>query len=184
MDAAAAGATRPPREMTVADVLDFIDDMAGLGVRIWLDGGWAVDACLGRQTRRHGDLDIVIEERRVTTAVAALEAGGYRPLPRDDTRPWNFVLGDATGHEIDFHVIVIDEAGRGRYGPAEVGVFAYEPEALAHTGQIGGRAVACTPPEWLVRWHTGYELRAHDVADVRALCEHFGIPLPEGYQSR
>lgn len=171
-------------EMTAADVVAFLDGMDGLGIRIWLDGGWAVDACLGRQTRRHGDLDIVIEERNVPAAVAALEGREFRPLPRDDTRPWNFVFGDATGHEIDFHVIVLDETGRGRYGPAEPGDFAYEAEALACSGEIDGRAVACMPPEWLVRWHTGYELGADDVADVAALCAQFDIPLPREYKDR
>jgi len=179
-----AGRAPSVPEMTASDVLDFLDRMAGLGIRIWLDGGWAVDACLGRQTRPHGDLDIVIEDHHVAAAVEALDARGYRPLPRDDTQPWNFVLGDAAGHEVDFHVIAIDEAGRGRYGPPELGDFAYEAEALARVGQINGRPVACMPPEWLVRWHTGYELRAHDVADVKALCRQFGIELPEEYRAR
>ena len=170
--------------MTAADVLAFLDQMDGLGIRIWLDGGWAVDACLGRQTRRHGDLDIVIEERHLARAVGALEEDGFGPVPRDDTGPWNFVLGDAEGHEIDFHVIVLDDAGRGRYGPPELGDFAYEAEALTYLGEIDGRTVACMPPEWLVRWHTGYELDADDIADVMALCAQFGIPLPAEYRGR
>jgi len=168
-------------EMRAADALDILDRMTALGIQIWLDGGWAVDACLGRQTRPHGDLDIVIEERHLAAAVDALMAIGYRPVPRDDTRPWNFVLGDTAGHEVDFHVIVIDAAGRGRYGPPDLGDFAYEPEALAYFGHIQGRPVACMPPDWLVRWHTGYELRPNDIADVTALSAEFAIPLPAEY---
>jgi lincosamide nucleotidyltransferase A/C/D/E len=57
------------REMTAADVLAFLDLVAAERVRIWVDGGWAVDACLGAQTRPHEDLDIVIEERDLSTAV-------------------------------------------------------------------------------------------------------------------
>jgi lincosamide nucleotidyltransferase A/C/D/E len=60
--------------------------MAAGGIRVWLDGGWAVDASLGSQTRPHSDLDIVIEERHV-------ERLGY----------------DDTGRKVDFHVIVLDE---------------------------------------------------------------------------
>ena len=184
MEAHATGEVGARREMSQADVRDFLDRMAGLGIRIWLDGGWAVDACLGRQTRSHADLDIVIQERDTAACVANLVARGYRPVPRDDTRPWNFVLGDDAGHEIDFHVIVIDEGGRGQYGPPDLGDFAYEADALAYTGNLDGRPVDCVPPEWLVRWHTGYELRAHDIADVRALCAEFGIPLPAEYACR
>ena len=167
-------------EMTARDVLAFLDLVDGLGIHVWLDGGWAVDACLGRQTRPHGDLDIVIEERHLATLVDTLVARGYRPMPRDDTRPWNFVLGDDMGHDVDFHVIVIGDDGPGRYGPPGLGEFLYEPAALAWTGVIESR-VACMPPEWLVRWHTGYELDADDLADVSALCAQFGFSLPDEY---
>jgi lincosamide nucleotidyltransferase A/C/D/E len=168
-------------ETSATDVTAFLDLVDGLGIRVWLDGGWAVDACLGRQTRPHGDLDIVIEERHLATLVDALVDRDYRPVPRDDTRAWNFVLGDGAGREIDVHVIVIDADGRGRYGPPGLGEFWYEREALAWAGEIAGRPVACMPPEWLVRWHTGYALDADDQADVTALCERFAIPLPDEY---
>jgi lincosamide nucleotidyltransferase A/C/D/E len=68
--------------MTAGDVLAFLDLMSSHGIRVWLDGGWAVDACLGAQTRAHCDLDIVIEERDVAAAVGALRARGYRPVER------------------------------------------------------------------------------------------------------
>jgi lincosamide nucleotidyltransferase A/C/D/E len=167
--------------MTAADVIDFLDLATRRGIRVWLDGGWAVDACLGRQTRPHGDLDIVIEDRHLEALVGALGDRGYRSVPRDDTRAWNFVLGDDAGHEIDVHVIVIDADGRGRYGPPGPAAFRYEREALAWIGAIAGRPVVCMPPEWLVRWHTGYALDGDDLADVSALCAQFGIPLPDEY---
>ena len=95
------GPTSQP-EMTAEAVCALMD---ADGVRVWLDGGWAVDACLGSQTRCHGDLHGLIEERDVPTAAAALQRRGYAPVPRDDTRAWNFVLGDDAGHQIDFHAI-------------------------------------------------------------------------------
>ena len=150
------------------------------GIHVWLDGGWAVDACLGSQTRAHADLDIVIEERDVAAAVGALRARGYVPVPRDDTRAWNFVLGDVAGRQVDFHVIVLDAHGRGIYGPVENGN-SYPAEALRGKGRIDGRAVECITPEWLVRFHTGYPVDETDWADVSALCERFGIPVPSDY---
>jgi hypothetical protein len=59
-----SGSTSEP-EMTADDVCGFLDLMAANDIRVWLDGGWAVDACLRSQTRRHADLDIVIEERDI-----------------------------------------------------------------------------------------------------------------------
>jgi lincosamide nucleotidyltransferase A/C/D/E len=167
-------------EMTADDVCGFLDLMEAHGIRIWLDGGWAVDACLGSQTRHHADLDIVIEERDVPVAVAALQRRGYAPVPRPDTRAWNFVLGDAAGHQIDFHVIVLDEQGRGLYGPPENGE-SYPAEALAGKGRVKGRTVDCITPEWLVRFHTGYQADRTDWAEVFALCDRFGIPVPREY---
>jgi len=168
------------REMTADDVCGFLDLLDAHDIRIWLDGGWAVDASLGSQTRRHGDLDIVIEERDVPAVVAELQRRGYAPVARPDTSAWNFVLGNDTGREIDFHVIVLDEQGRGVYGPREDGEH-YPAEALTGQGTINGRAVNCITPEWLVRFHTRYQVDATDWADVSALCERFGLPVPSEY---
>jgi lincosamide nucleotidyltransferase A/C/D/E len=174
-----AGRVQTP-EMAADDVCRVLILLEDRGIRVWLDGGWAVDACLGSQTRRHSDLDIVIEERDVLMAVAALRERGYGPVPRDDTRAWNFVLGDDHRHQVDFHVIVLDEQGHGIYGPPENGE-SYPAAALTGTGAVNGRTVACITPEWLVKFHTGYDVDATDWADVSALCKRFGIPVPEDY---
>jgi lincosamide nucleotidyltransferase A/C/D/E len=76
-----------------------------------------------------------------------------------------------------FDVITIDASGNGVYGPAENGQF-YPAEALTGTEVINGRRVDCFSPEWLVEFHTGYEVDATDWADVSALCQRFGIPIP------
>jgi lincosamide nucleotidyltransferase A/C/D/E len=166
--------------MTADEVCAFLALMEKNRVDVWLDGGWAVDASLGCQTRRHSDVDIVIEERYVADAVSALQVAGYAPVFRPDTRACNFVMGDSAGLQVDFHVIVLDEDGHGIYGPPENGQV-YPAEALAGTGTVGGRAVKCTTPEWLVRSHTGYQLDETDWSDVSALCERFGIPIPDEY---
>jgi lincosamide nucleotidyltransferase A/C/D/E len=49
----------------------------------------------------------------------SMVATRYAPVPRPDTRAWNFVMGDNAGHQVDFHVTVLDEHGRGIYGPPE-----------------------------------------------------------------
>lgn len=87
--------------MTSLDVLDFYRTMSEIGVEVWIDGGWGVDALLGKQTRSHKDLDIAIQERHVAVLREVLVTRGYREVRPEDARPWNFVLGDETGREID-----------------------------------------------------------------------------------
>src|SRR5262245_34325568 len=83
--------------MTATDVCGLYARLRALGVDVWIDGGWGVDALLENQTRPHNDLDIVIQQKDVPKLRALLEAEGYGDVPRDDTSPWNFVLGDDTG---------------------------------------------------------------------------------------
>lgn len=162
--------------MTELDVIDIYNAFERAGVVLWIDGGWAVDALLGEQTRIHNDLDIAIEEKFVARARAILEARGYLNVPRDDTSRWNFVLGDASGREVDLHAFVRNVSGD------VVDGIRYPTESLTGWGRIGGQAVRCIEPASLVRFHTGYPIRDSDRADVAALCRRFKIALPAEYQ--
>ena len=90
-------------------------------------------------------------------------------------------MGDKNGREIDVHVIVVDDQGNGIYGPPEKGEM-YPAASLAGTGNIDGQAVRCISPEWMVRFHSGYERTEKDFQDVSALCKKFGIELPAVYE--
>jgi hypothetical protein len=46
-----------------SDEIDLCSSLENVGVEIWIDGGWSVDALLGEQSRSHQDFDIVIEEK-------------------------------------------------------------------------------------------------------------------------
>ena len=170
-----------PRHMEAAYVLDLYNALQSLGVEIWIDGGWGVDALLEKQTRAHQDLDIAIQQKDVAKLVELLDAHGYREIKLEIRRPHNFVLADNHGHEIDIHVIVLDEHGNGIYGPAENGEM-YPADALTGIGNIAGQTVRCISPEWTIKFHSGYELKEKDYQDVSALCEKFGIDLPAHYE--
>ena len=44
------------------DAIEIINYASKIGVKVYLDGGWGVDALLKRQTRPHNDIDLFIEE--------------------------------------------------------------------------------------------------------------------------
>ena len=167
--------------MPATDALRLYEQVRSAGIDVWIDGGWAVDALLGEQTRDHGDLDIALETRHVERLREVLARQGFQEAPRDDTSAWNFVLADGAGLEIDVHAFTFDAHGDGVYGPPENGDF-YRAAALTGRGVIGGAPVRCISAAWLVRFHTGYELGATDFHDVRLLCERFGIELPEEHR--
>ena len=175
------GAERRP-EMSVDDVDRYFDLFDELELTVWLDGGWGVDALLGEQTRPHADLDIVIQQEDVQKLRDALTGFGFEDVESDDRTDWNFVMANQAGQRIDFHVIVIDEQGRGMYGPPERGVF-YSSSSLEATGTVNGRTVRCLTAEYQVQSHTGYELDENDIKDVMAMHERFGVALPDGYST-
>ena len=161
-------------------VLNFYNQLKNLGIEIWIDGGWGVDALVGKQTRPHNDLDIVIQRKDIPRLRELLEGQRYKELRTEDAKPWNFVLGDENDHKIDIHVIVFDDQGNGLYGPIEKGAM-YPAASLTGIGSINGKTVRCISPEWMLKFHTGYELKEKDFQDVSILCEKFGLKLPKEY---
>ena len=168
----------PVLETTSTDVINFYTDLENLGVEIWIDGGWGVDALLGKQTCPHKDLDIVIQRKDLQKALELLRKHGYQNVEKDDTRPWNFVFGDHRGHEIDFHVIVFDDDGNGIYGPTE-NKDIWPAYSFLGIGKINGHSVRCTSSEWMAKSHMGYKLSENDFKAISALCEKYGIDFQE-----
>jgi len=163
------------------DVVVLYKELKGVGIDIWLDGGWAVDALLEKQTRPHEDVDIVIQEKDIGELRGLLESKGYKDVIRDDTSDWNFVLGDGNGRLVDVHVIVFDDKGDGIYGPENNGQM-YPADSLTGRGVIDGVEVECISPEHLVKFHSGYELKEKDYKDIKALCDKYKIKYPKGYE--
>jgi hypothetical protein len=58
-------------------VLAVLAELEAAGVAAWIDGGWGIDALLGRQTRPHDDLDLVVAADAVPACRMVLAAGGF-----------------------------------------------------------------------------------------------------------
>jgi lincosamide nucleotidyltransferase A/C/D/E len=162
--------------MKAETVIEIVKLLETHEIKVVVDGGWGVDALLGEQTREHDDLDIAIPHKDVPKLRKILTEKGFSEIFRDDTWECNFVLEDASKNQIDVHSYTFDKHGNNIFGVA------YLPEHLTGKGIIKGIEVNCIPPEWAVKFHTGYKLDENDYHDVKALCEKFHIPLPDEYE--
>jgi len=162
--------------MTAADVVRVLDDLAELGVTVWVDGGWGVDALLGEQTRDHDDLDLVLGRADEQRVAAGLEARGYT-IERD-LRPTALALRHPDGRGVDLHLVEPTEDGGGDQALPGGGKFHYEAPT---TGTIAGRAVSCCSLDTQVATHGGYEPDDGDRQNMRRLATRFGLTLPPPY---
>ena len=165
----------PLFETKAGDVIELVQLLSENNIPVWIDGGWGVDALLEQQTRPHRDVDIAIYHQDVLKLRALLQTKGYREVLRDDSWECNFVLADEQGRQIDVHAFTLDPQGNPSFGVA------YQADQLTGKGLINGYPVQCIDAEWMVKFHSGYELDEDDYRDVLALCQRFAIPLPMEY---
>ena len=171
--------------------------LADQGVRLWVDGGWGVDALLGEQTRPHKDLDLFVRLEDLATMIRVLIPPGFTlaytweenqwaryPVPvrliasesTDSDVATAFVLKDVLGREIDVHVLAFDESGNGV--PAWKTGLLFPASAFTGRGAIAGTPVHCLSAQMQMRTHTGYPLQDKDICDLRRLHERFGVDYP------
>ncbi|MEE9206265.1 MAG: amino acid transporter [Acidimicrobiia bacterium] len=173
--------------MTETDVVEIISYLQGRGVRLWVDGGWGVDALLGEQTRDHADLDLAVElvdsdlyEQAV--AEAGFEFLYYDPANDDSNgRHLNWVVKDDRGREIDVHLVDTSTTTMAPDGELVHGGIPYPVGSLTATGVVAGREVPCGTAQFQMASRTGYEIADTDIHDIAALHRRFGLPIPSEY---
>ncbi len=143
-----------------------IELLAAAELRLWVTGGWGIDALIGRQTRVHNDLDISVED--LDRTLAALTAAGF--VVSVDWLPGRIVLTHPDGREIDVHPIVFAADGSALLTTWDGMTFYYPPDGFT-TGTIGGEPVPCITASLQREFHSGYEPAAKDLADLQALDE-------------
>jgi len=75
---------------------------AGIGVR--LDGGWGIDALIGRQTRPHDDIDLFVQRKDAERFVNLIAAEGFAEKPTPYTLGDHTTWEDERGRIVDLHV--------------------------------------------------------------------------------
>jgi lincosamide nucleotidyltransferase A/C/D/E len=163
--------------MTENYVIDLLKKVDHIGIEIWIDGGWGVDALLGRQTRPHNDIDVFVQKKDHATFTEMLISNGYKEAKVEFTTDDHTAWIDSENHIIDLHLFEFAKTGT-VYFEDEI----YPADILEGKGTIGGIAVRCLTVEAQILYHQGYELKEKDIQDVQLLCETFEFPIPEGFE--
>ena len=137
--------------MSAADAIAILDRLEGAGLTVWVDGGWAIDAVAGRQTRPHDDLDLVARLEEIPALERELAALGYARV--GGAPPMSFESVDAAGRQVDVHPVADD----GAYVMRDGGVWHYPVDGFDGVGTIGGRTVRCLTVEAQLYCRSGYE---------------------------
>lgn len=163
------------RRVEASEVAELYADLVHHDIPIWIDGGWCVDALVGRQTRSHNDLDVAVRRPHAGELCSYLTARGFAAEESSESQEWVFVMANADGDRIDIHVFDYD-GETVSYG------IEYPYGALTGVGTIAGRDVNCVSAEWMFRFKTAYEPKPKDLDDVAALAEAFGFDVPESHR--
>jgi lincosamide nucleotidyltransferase A/C/D/E len=153
-------------ETTALEVLRVLDALEAAGCTVWLEGGWGVDALLGRQTRPHRDMDIDIDAEQEARVLVVLDSLGYRI--ETDWRPNRVELAAAGRGRVDVHPLALDDQGNGVQAGLHGERHIY-PAAAFVAGSVEGRTVGCLSAAQQIAWRAGYPLRDTDHADLAVL---------------
>ena len=112
--------------ITEKDAIDLINLAESLGITVFLDGGWGVDALLGRQTREHQDIDLFVEETQAARFIRALHQQGFKERTEAYSTPQHIVFADPAD----------TFSGEGCIGEKKVSCIPPQAQVAFHTGYV------------------------------------------------
>jgi lincosamide nucleotidyltransferase A/C/D/E len=111
---------------------------------VWLDGGWAL---LGEETRRHDDVDLVVEREALPQVLEILGPLGF-PVAEDHS-PVRVVRRSDRGGQVDLHPVTFAEDGTGGLaGALPDGSDCPDPARGFGEGRILGRVFPASLPSY------------------------------------
>ena len=170
--------------MNKAQVAALYLDLEADEIELWLIGGWGVDALLGRQTREHHDLDVLVELASLERFRQRLHDLGFEfqyvwddetwwvhddAWSGSDDQPTAFVYAHRDGREIDVHMIRREHDGT--VTTLWTAPHQLTADGLNGSGVVGAQPVRCLTAEMQRQAHSGYELPPHQVADLQLLAK-------------
>lgn len=163
--------------MDASTVRRLVAQLEQAGIPVWLDGGWGVDALLGRETRPHHDLDVIVRVSDVPKALELLQPANF--IVREGSIPHAFVLAGPSGDELDFHTVTFQSDGTAVHRMDNGSDWVFPADAFTGVGTVDGASVQCLSAVTQVRCHAqGYAPSEKDFRDMELLQQAFGVKLP------
>lgn len=159
---------------SASEVVCVIDWLDARDAVYQVNGGWAVDALAGRQTRPHRDLNLFVDSEVVPPLLEWLTSRGYVQV--EDWLPVRTEYASPRGR-VDLHPMAVLPDGTGVQQGLGGEVFRHLAAGRT-VGRIEGRAVIVATPERLRELREGYELRDVDRHDLRVLAALAGAEAP------
>ena len=156
----------PSSGTPLAEVLAVLGALHAAGRRVWVGGGWGVDALVGRQTRPHRDLDLAVDADHLEPVLDLLASRGY--AVETDWLPVRVEVSSPGRGWVDLHPVVFDTDGNGVQAGPDGTTYEY-PAGCLVTGHVGRREVGCLSATRQRELHAGYEPREVDLHDLALL---------------
>lgn len=144
-------------------VLDILD---GIGMNYWLDGGWGVDVLVGKQNRRHRDIDINFDHNFTDKLLKKLISLGYETVV--DWMPVRMELSHKDYGYLDIHPFILNEDGSAKQANLEGGFYYFKRDFFTKV-IYKNREIKCVSKKAQLLFHSGYELREVDFIDIKNL---------------
>ena len=152
--------------MTLEDVLDVLAALDAGGIDYWVDGGWGIDALLGRQTREHRDLDLGVRLNDVPRIEMSLP---HFRRESEEEWPGFRLLKDDRGRVVDLLLVQRSEAGELWQQLAGGRRLRHEEKESRASGYIGDRSVRCASVALQREHHDHPDATDQDRLDIEAL---------------
>ena len=89
--------------VNITDVKQILQFAIDAEIKVFLDGGWGVDALLGYQSRAHNDIDIFVEKKDYQNFIEMMKANDFYEIKMEYTTLNHTVWEDAKNRIVDLH---------------------------------------------------------------------------------
>ena len=105
--------------VNITDVKQILQFAIDAEIKVFLDGGWGVDALLGYQSRAHNDIDIFVEKKDYQNFIEMMKANDFYEIKMEYTTLNHTVWEDLKNRIIDLHCFEYKMCIRDRTHPAQ-----------------------------------------------------------------